>query len=77
MCVSEGTAPLDWTWRLNGERLTTVTGLTVSEGVLTVSAVSEENAGVYQCEVCQRLIGRCDSANELVIPVSKCHTLII
>ncbi len=72
-CSAEGTSPLDWTWRLDGEPVTTTTGLTVSEGVLSVSAVTMESGGVYQCEVCQPLIGQCDSANELVTPVSKCH----
>ena len=74
-CRSEGTPPLQWTWKRDTQTLSNngAVSFTTSgaESTLTISSVSVNDGGVYQCVVEQPSTGLTAAANELLFARGK------
>ena len=71
--TSQGTTPLSWTWRLNGQDIVSSERVAFDaqgvESTFTITSVVAGDEGVYQCEV--RNQGGVATANELLVAQSK------
>ena len=74
-CQASGTQPLEWTWRKDGLPFQQREGVAYAtsglQSTLSISMVTENDGGVYQCVVSQPYTGREANSNNFLKPICK------